>query len=71
MSTAAPPGKPDKKKRGPAAGDGNRGTQDELEILALIVQENVGVRIQVAEKLRQAKGRMAVREKANAKKLET
>lgn len=37
----------------------NRGTQDELEILALVIQQNLAVRMSVLEKLRAAKERVA------------
>lgn len=39
----------------------NRGTNDEFEIIGLIVANNPGLRISVQEKLNQAKRRVAAR----------
>ncbi len=39
----------------------NRGTNDELEILALIVSNHPGLKISVIEKLKQAKRRTVAR----------
>lgn len=40
----------------------SRGTQDELEIIGLIVTQNVGIRTLVFDRLRQARTRQAARQ---------
>lgn len=52
-------------KAGPAR-DVQRGTQDEMEIVGLIVAQNPSLRQMVFERIRQAKKRVQEREKKGA-----
>jgi hypothetical protein len=49
----------------------NRGTQDELEILGLIIVANVGLRTIVMDRLRQAKARCKTRDDVRKARGET
>ncbi len=48
----------------------NRGTSDDLEVLAQIISENVGLKNRILEKIRHAKVEMDMRNKKNGKKNE-
>lgn len=46
--------------------DVNRGTQDECEVIMMIMAENLAVRTAVMERIKQAKNRMAQRSRSGA-----
>lgn len=63
---AEPKKKGEGDKKGPFK-EQNRGTQDELEILGLIVMHNPALKTLVFDRLRSAKNRVAAREQARGK----
>ena len=54
--------KPAKDKQGDSK-QKNRGTSDEFEIITLIINENVGLKARVMEKIRQVRAAKAARER--------
>lgn len=46
----------------------SRGTADDLEVLAQIISENVGLKNRILEKIRHARVEKDMRDKRNAKK---
>ncbi len=46
--------------------DVNRGTQDELEVVMMIVSENLALRMTVMERIKQVKNRIAQRNRSGA-----
>ena len=46
--------------------DVNRGTQDELEVIMIIMAENLAVRTAVMERIKQAKNRITQRGRSGA-----